>query len=397
MGFFKFVVTPLFDEWHRFLSTELSTKMMHFLKYNQVQWENRVAAELAEETRTEISDAELLEEEEEEEEEEADQIDGAMARAEEEEVCVELSDSSEVLIPTTTVVKLPRRSSLQVPRLTHSRHDRRHSMPVNAPRIILPSKDHASGSTIQEDVENRFEDSFSLLSSDSDSGPRARSSGESVPDRERPLSAETLVPDLSIATMTDSICANRLNFVMHGGSVGNTSALAHSAASKQLIRQQTFPPLQPYVRTRYMSTTAELGGCAEALAESRSSSSESQGDEQRGVLISKKEGFKRPDQDFAPHASSKMAKLAIVPGQKENLDPTIMRRSLNRRRGSAPVAAVGATSRAPDSVPPVKEPVQLVIRSCGDHMVRRGSMPADAIKISEYSYLCQNYPSKKVR
>ncbi|XP_059620255.1 uncharacterized protein LOC132264168 [Phlebotomus argentipes] len=379
VGFFKFVVTPLFDEWHRFLTTELSTKMMRFLKYNQVQWENRVAAELAEETRTEISDAELLEEDEEEEEEEdePDQA-GAMAR-EEEEPCVELSDSSEVLIPTTSV-KLPRRSSLQVPRLTHSRHDRRHSMPVNAPRIILPSREHASGSTIQEDVETRFEDSFSLLSSDSDSGPRARSSGESVPDRERPLSAETLVPDLSIATMTDSICANRLNLVMHGGSVGNTSILP-SATSKQLVRQQTFPPLQPYIRTRYMSTTAELGGCAETLAESRSSSSESQGDEQRGVLISKKESFKRADQDFAPHANSKIAKLTIVPGQKENLDPTILRRTLNRRRGSAPVATVGVPQRAPDA-PPTKEPVTLVIRSCGDHLVRRGSMPAETMKIT---------------
>ncbi|GAB0097527.1 Phosphodiesterase [Sergentomyia squamirostris] len=387
VGFFKYVVTPLFDEWHRFLTTDLSTKMMGFLKYNQVQWETRVATELAEETRTEISDAELLEEDEDEEEDGdiVDQIDGVMVRTEEEEPCVELSDSSEVLIPTTSCVKLPRRSSLQVPRLIHSRHDRRHSMPVNAPRIILTSRDHASGSTIQEDVETHFDDSFSLLSSDSDSGPRARSSGESVPDRERPLSAETLVPDLSIATMTDSICANRLNFVMHGGSVGNTSSLPHSAcsaAAKQLVRQQTFPPLQPYIRTRYMSTTAELGGCAEALAESRSSSSDSQCDEQRGVLISKKESFKRSDQDFAPHASSKMAKLAIVPGQKENLDPTILRRTLNKRRGSAPVTTLGVTTRAPDTSQSVKEPVTLVIRSCGDHLVRRGSMPADAIKIT---------------
>ncbi|XP_055689850.1 uncharacterized protein LOC129793686 isoform X6 [Lutzomyia longipalpis] len=381
VGFIKFVVTPLFDEWHRFLNTDLSTRMMNFLKYNQVQWESRMAAELAEETRTEISDAELLEEDEDEEDVQ-EQIEAAQAQVEE-EPCIELSDSSEVLIPTTSF-KLPRRSSLQVPRLTHSRHDRRHSMPVNAPRIVLPSKERASGSTIQEDVETRFDDSFSLLSSDSDSGPRARSSGESVPDRERPLSAETLVPDLSIATMTDSICANRLNLVMHGGSVGNTSIMPSSAASasKQLVRQQTFPPLQPYIRARYMSTTAELGGCAETLAESRSSSSESQGDEQRGVLISKKESFKRSDQDFAPHGSSKIAKLAIVPGQKENLDPTILRRTLNRRRGSAPVATVGVSSRAPDTVPPVKEPVTLVIRSCGDHLVRRGSMPAEAIKIT---------------
>lgn len=38
-------------------------------------------------------------------------------------------------------------------------------------------------------------------------------------------------------------------------------------ANRLLTRQQTFPPLQPYVRMRNMSTTAEMTACSEALLE----------------------------------------------------------------------------------------------------------------------------------
>lgn len=132
----------------------------------------------------------------------------------ENDITVDLSDSSEVLLPEN--VKVSRRSSLQVPS-TLTKFDRRLSMPLNPPKIILPTKDLLSRDAIREELEAKFEtDSFSLLSSDSDSAPRNRSSDNSVPDRERPLSAETLVPDLSIATMSNSACADHLNRVMHG-------------------------------------------------------------------------------------------------------------------------------------------------------------------------------------
>lgn len=52
------MVTPLFSEWHRFLKSNLSTNMMVLLESNQRKWEAQEAAELAEETRTELSDAE---------------------------------------------------------------------------------------------------------------------------------------------------------------------------------------------------------------------------------------------------------------------------------------------------------------------------------------------------
>lgn len=372
VGFFKFVVTPLFDQWHRFLDSKLSNKMMYFLKYNQVQWDKRVAAELAEETRTEMSDAEVLEEEEEEE----DEADGG--EGPDDELAVDISDSSEVLLPD---VRLPRRSSLQVPASGSSKYDRRLSVPVNPPRIILPTKDLLSRDAIREDMEAKFDnDSFSLLSSDSDSIHRNKSSENSGQDRERPLSAETLVQELSIATMSNSACAYQLNRVMHGASsVGNTNMLSAANTSKQLIRQQTFPPLQPYVRARYMSATGDINTYPETLAESRSSSSESQSDDKQGVLgVSKKDSFKREPEHNQSDKICKMAKLSIVPGQKENLDPSKLKKNLNRRRGSAPVAVAlpPKTTTAQDDIS------SNAFKTC-DKFLRRGSMPTDVIQTSK--------------
>lgn len=408
VGFFKFVVTPLFDQWHRFLDSKLSNKMQYFLKYNQVQWDKRVAAELAEETRTEMSDAEVLEEEEEEEEDanggrrggkrENSSTSSAINSLDREEVscfcesagegrrmdeeefghAVDISDSSEVLLPE---IRLPRRSSLQVPAAGSTKFDRRLSVPVNAPRIILPTKDLLSRDAIREDMEAKFDnDSFSLLSSDSDSMPRNKSSENSGQDRERPLSAETLVPDLSIATMSNSACAYQLNRVMHGASsVGNTNMLSASNQTKQLVRQQTFPPLQPYVRARYMSATGDINTYPETLAESRSSSSESQSEEKQGVLgISKKDSFKREPDNNQSEKICKMAKLSIMPGQKENLDPSILKKNLNRRRGSAPVAVAlpPKTTTAQDDIS------SNAFKTC-DKFLRRGSMPTDCIQTSK--------------
>jgi cAMP-specific phosphodiesterase 4 len=366
-GFLRFVVTPLMDEWHRFLKSPLSHKMMYHLKSNQNQWEGRLQAEMAEETRTEISDAELLEEELEENE---DDDDGNY---------LDMSDSAEVLIPAIKISG--RRSSLQVPAFGANRFERRHSMPVHSvPKIILPpaeSQTQRPQESIFESDENRFEnDSLSLLSSDSDSNHRARSSTGST-ERERPLSAENLLPELNLTSMTDSVCAGKINFVMQGGS--NTPNFLSVQTSKHLIRQQTFPPLQPYIRARYMSSTAELGACPEALIESRSSSSNDSNieccSETRGVLLNKKDSFKREQDYFSTsEKASKVAKLTIVPGQKENLDPSMLRRSLARRRGSAPVTVALPKPAESDTH------VSIVMNS-----MRRGSVPVDAIKMSEYS------------
>ncbi|EDS31973.1 c-AMP-specific 3',5'-cyclic phosphodiesterase [Culex quinquefasciatus] len=392
-GFFKFVVTPLMDEWHRFLKTDLSHSMMHHLKFNQVQWESKLQAEINEETRTEISDAELLEEE--------DVDDGV---DDQDEPLNELSDSSEVLIPN--VAKFGRRGSLQIGAgFCGVRSERRFSVPVHSiPKIVLPAReprDHrdlsAPPESIQESDEHKFDnDSLSIFSSDSDSlhrGARGSSTG-STADRERPLSAENLLPDCSIASMTDAVCGDRLNLVLHGAvSVGNTANLLTVGTSKHLIRQQTFPPLQPYIRTRYMSSQAELGACPEALLESSSSSNSSSTNqpeafsESRGILVSikKESAAKReqadPSSDKADKAKIPKLSLGLLGsggggggtggGQKENLDPSILKRSLSRRRGSAPV-----TVALPPKPTEPELSVSFVIKSCD---LRRGSMPAEFI------------------
>ncbi|XP_058465684.1 uncharacterized protein LOC131439090 isoform X2 [Malaya genurostris] len=368
-GFFKFVVTPLLDEWHRFLKTDLSHSMMYHLKFNQTQWECKLQAEINEETRTEISDAELLEEEDIGESDDQD------------EPVLDLSDSSEVLIPN--ISKFERRGSLQIPGFCGARSERRFSVPVHSiPKIVLPVRDHRGSNnppeSIQESDEHKFDnDSLSIFSSDSDSlhrGGRGSSTG-STADRERPLSAENLLPDCSIASMAGGVCGDRLNLVLHGAvSVGNTANLLTVGTSKHLIRQQTFPPLQPYVRTRYMSSQAELGACPEALLESNSSSSSSNShpetnSESRGILMVKKESIKRETESSGSSDKAKIPKLSL--GQKENLDPSMLKRSLSRRRGSAPVTVALPPKSTESDIG-----VSLVIKSCD---LRRGSMPAEFI------------------
>lgn len=223
--------------------------MMDLLADNQKRWEKLEAAEQAEETQTELSDAEP------EEISEADE---------------ETRGSSETLL--LPVDFIPRKQSLTVPKLD-ALNARRHSMPVDSgptlPRTVIrreslpPSRfqlpeirlsnSRASSSHIREEDELHFGSQSSLLSSNSGGQPN------SAEEQERPLSAETLLPEPSIASMTSSAAADRLSSVMQGGIV--------APATKCLTRQQTFPPLQPYVRMRYMSTTVEMACCAEALIE----------------------------------------------------------------------------------------------------------------------------------
>lgn len=117
----------------------------------------------------------------------------------------------------------------------------------------LPNS-RASSSHIREEDELHFGSQSSLLSSNSGGQPLSAEE-----EQERPLSAENLLPEPNIASMTSSAAADRLSSVMQSGFM--------APASKCLTRQQTFPPLQPYVRMRYMSTTAEMTSCTEALLE----------------------------------------------------------------------------------------------------------------------------------
>jgi hypothetical protein len=44
-GFFKFVVLPLYEEWHRFLDDGFSRSLMRHLRANQRQWEALIQQE----------------------------------------------------------------------------------------------------------------------------------------------------------------------------------------------------------------------------------------------------------------------------------------------------------------------------------------------------------------
>lgn len=369
-GFFKFVVSPLMIEWHRFLKTDLSYRMMRHLKYNEKQWDTRLQAELAEETRTEISDAEVLEEEFD------DGNDDGSSRT-------DFAGSPEMVLPE---IKSSRRSSLQIPTYSLKDRERRLSVPLhNVPKIILPTRDHGMRQIeafLESDENEQYakldQDSLSILSSDSESGHRARSSIDSN-DNERPLSAENLLPDLNIASMTDSVCADKLNIVMHG-STNFPSHLLGVMTSKHLIRQQTFPPLQPYIRTRYMSSTADLGTCPEALLESRSSSSlDSHGNSN---ALSNKNLQRDLENDVIK--IYKLPKITTGLGQKENLDPSVNRKgSINRRRSSAPLTvALPSKSVDPDGL------VTYAVKPSEKN--RRCSFPIEKITSSEYQSMKLN-------
>ncbi|XP_020286140.1 uncharacterized protein LOC109855871 isoform X2 [Pseudomyrmex gracilis] len=246
-GFFKHVVTPLYVEWHRFLGDGLSTSLMEYLKANQKKWETLINQEAAEETETEISELDEAE---------------AIASSGEETGVDEDSGSIDLLIPAAYVQSsrmptLPGRVGLDCV-------GRRHSVPLSAPKpLSLPSRQSVRRESLPSEQlkiknpllkledEHREPSSLSLLSS-----RNSMVESPNVSTSERPVSAENLLPEPTIASITSSSEATRLNAVLQSDNIS-----VQSVPSKQLTRQQTFPPLQSSVRTRYMSTTAEMSQC----------------------------------------------------------------------------------------------------------------------------------------
>lgn len=242
LGFFKFVVVPLFDEWHRFLGTDLSTSMMAHLKANNAKWEMLLQQELAEETRTEMSDADEM----------------------------VIDETSVSLDAEAAAAAEARRSSLPAVMLeTIDRSGRRHSVPVNLARIDSMSPSTSSGCSRRDSVpggsllghrlvldpipnldEEEEELDFSFRSSCSGSLQKSSEGGSAG--EGRPVSAESLLPEPTIATITSSLEVTRLSNVLHG------STMLAPPVSKMLTRQQTFPPIQTFMRTRYLSTAGEI-------------------------------------------------------------------------------------------------------------------------------------------
>lgn len=392
-GFFRFVVAPLFEEWHRFLGTGLSDSMMAHLKGNQAKWESLLQQELAEETKTEISEAEEIPEEE-----VSLQVSLAPRTVEEEE-------NGDLRRGSLDEERSSEHSSsclLQV----DARVGRRHSMPLSVMRMptiqlpctimrreSLPVADNRRRMTLGpilhlEEDEEELQQLSSLRSSCSSGGFQRSSDGCGAGSGtdERPVSAENLLPEPSIASITTSKEATRLQSVLHAG----TSLAPPSRLP--LTRQQTFPPIQPYVRQRYMSTTGEMI-INDSSTSSSSKSSVSRTSETGAALSRTSEtgsaalrtsetGMKR---DMAADIMDKpkLAKLARSAGQKENVDPRkdafdlgdalagvsggksrrSIPQSLSRRRGSAPV---------------VRQQEELALQALQLTSGRRGSVPSDA-------------------
>lgn len=153
-----------------------------------------------------------------------------------------------------------------------------------------------------------FSSSLSLLSSSSAQD-------------ERPVSAENLLPEPSIASITTITEATRLSTVFHS---------SPSPPRSMLTRQQTFPPLQPCVRQRHMST------CSEVLRESNRTFK-----------------FDKREKASPEPPAGKIAKLdesaRVRLGQKENMVPggdaeiLLLTRGLSFRKASIQVSLPKAT------------------------------------------------------
>lgn len=322
------MVVPLFDEWHRFLGTNLSTSMMAHLKANNAKWEMLLQQELAEETRTEMSDADEM----------------------------VIDDSTAGLDAEAAAAAEARRCSLPAVMLeTIDRTGRRHSVPVNLARIDSMSPSTSSGCSRRDSVpggllghrlvldpipnldEEEEDLDFSFRSSCSGSLQKSSECGSGGDGR--PVSAESLLPEPTIATITSSLEATRLSNVLHG------SAMLAPPVNKILTRQQTFPPIQTFMRTRYLSTAGEIvaqisasnssstdssrnelssgagGGSGSAGTGTRTGSSSSEPGE--GVYH-----LKRDSSSSESDRSSKMPKFS----EKENVNPR--REHESRRVGS---------------------------------------------------------------
>ncbi|XP_025836823.1 uncharacterized protein LOC108734071 [Agrilus planipennis] len=437
-GFFEHVVAPLFSEWHRFLESTLSSHMMELLDANWNRWKTQKEAEMAQETQTELSDTE------------PGDLDVSIATrsSSKQKFSLDIPSVTDFIQPSQASQTGYRRQSLAVPTLESQLGVRRHSVPVHVelqlPRTIyrresLPqapnnhhhhhrhsssgrstvspvfsgdSRTSSAGHLREEDelLELAFGSQTSLLSSSSD---RQHSSEDQV---ERPLSAENLLPEPNIASMTSSNgAAAKLSSVLHGS----------APPTKALTRQQTFPPPQPYVRMRYMSATVEMTTCPESAQEGTSDSSVSSSREhisststtavcvtQHNVipsiavlspnngkspdsqvpeltlspissspmsLVSKTSSstssYKREQENvFEKEKASKLPKLSDTEQKqgKENLDPRLTSSNM-LRRGSAPVPFVPLNE---------SDPAGRVLRLPDTHTLRRGSVPTEAVRLS---------------
>lgn len=310
------MVLPLFNLWHKFLDTKLSHSMMANLRENQQQWEDLRQRENSEEQLTDMSDAGTVQ-------------------------CRPEIGANDLMDPDLESMQNRRGSLPAVMLETVDKMGRRHSVPLNlarataqVPCTILRRESLGANSTLLVQAENKrrftlgqipyLEEeeeglSMSLGSSRSSGLQRSSDGGGGSNQDDRPVSAENLIPEPSIATMTNTAEASRLCNVIHGV----TSPVLQQNA-RSLTRQQTFPPIQPYVRVRYLSTDggSDMVQCssssgstsATSTTSSRTGSTSSEGCASVGVGGN---GTKRD----SVLDTDRVFKLARFSKEKENVDP----------------------------------------------------------------------------
>ncbi|XP_059485733.1 high affinity cAMP-specific 3',5'-cyclic phosphodiesterase 7A-like isoform X2 [Neocloeon triangulifer] len=332
-GFFQFVVAPLMHEWENFLISPLAKDMMGHLRTNQTKWETLLTAEMAEETKTEVSEADDLEDEQ---------------------------DLVQIECPPTLqpISAAARRHSvpLSVSHLAVARTIiRRESLPDSrtGPRFPLETILHIERGEGSSTLSLFSEHGTRLSNSGS-----VRSLGPPAPaEEQRPVSAENLLPEPSIASITTSSAAVKLSSVLH-------------PSGRHLTRQQTFPPLHPscHPATRYRHSTAGAEVLREASDSSVTSSISSCHSESRELVPAKREPPAEPERERAER--TKIAKLE----GKENRAPSDKPRKsiqgssrLQCRRGSAPVSLCKMDV---DSLKGSSPPLEY-------RLSRRGSVPCD--------------------
>lgn len=332
-------------EWHRFLHNDLSSQMLENLLYNQSKWEMLVAQEIAEETRTEISDADLVD----------DDL----------ETCsgTNISDSSELLLPL-------RRSSLNPTKQVGLKEQlRRFSVPLNVFQDCkFKNRDKSRASSV---AESRSRGNGSPMGSEHSIHSQLSVRGHCEHGHamsEKVLSSEKLLPDSSIASITTPVQATRLNTVLKEG------------GTWKLIRQQTFPPLETAARAHSLAARPLHTSNEDAIYPSRFSKTEN-------GKFDKKDGrfsniFKRNDTDKTDNDdASENINVDVTECshnlEKENLDPLI-RGSGGMRRDSA---GVGSQLRENLTA------VQLGVFASDQLLRRRKSMPTETIAYSKFSLL----------
>lgn len=334
------MVTPLIMEWHRFLQNDLSAQMLENLLYNQSKWEMLVAQEIAEETKTEISDADLVD----------DDLDTCSG--------TNISDSSELLLPL-------RRSSLNPTRQVGLKEQlRRFSVPLNVFQDCkFKNRDKSRASSV---ADSRSRGNGSHMGSEHSihSQLSVRGQCEHHTVSEKVLSTEKLLPDSSIASITTPVQATRLNTVLKEG------------GTWKLIRQQTFPPLETAARAHSLAARPLHTSNEDAIYPSRLSKTEN-------GRFDKKEGrfsniFKRNDTDKTDNDdASENINVDVTECsrnlEKENLDP--MMRGLGMRRDSS-----GIGSQLRDNL----TAVQLGVFASDQLLRRRKSMPAETVAYSMF-------------